>query len=102
MGFNGPSERLLYNEQIRAIYGSVLVERAPHLHAGLCREGAETSGIEVAQVLVVSQPPTWPWVLLYSSRKNGETPGAHFHVAKDSLSLLVFLIRSDSKILGCW
>ena len=49
-------------EHFRAIYGSVLVERAPHLHAGLC--GAEAPEIEVAQVLVVSQPPTWPWVVL--------------------------------------
>jgi len=47
---------------IRAIYGRVLVERAPHLHAGPC--GAEAHKVEVAQMLSVSQPPTWPWLLL--------------------------------------
>ncbi len=63
-------------EHIRAINGSVPVEEASHLHARLC--GAEAPEKEVAQVLVVSQSPTWPWVLLYSSRKNGEAPGKLF------------------------
>jgi len=56
----------------RAIHGSVPVERASHLSAGLYH--TEIAEIEVAQVLGVSQPPTWPWVVFYLSRKNGETP----------------------------
>ena len=57
---------------IRAIYGSVPMEKAPHLSAGLCQ--AEIAEMAVAQVLVVSQPPPWPGVLLYQSQNKRETP----------------------------
>jgi len=40
---------------IRAIYGSVAVEKAPHLHAG--PDEARVLAIEVAQVHVFSQLP---------------------------------------------
>ena len=40
---------------IRAINGSAASEEASNIHAGLCE--AEIAEIEVAQVLVVSQPP---------------------------------------------
>jgi len=71
-GFDSAKQKATPQRAIRAIYASVLVERAPHLHAGLC--GAEVSEIEVAQVLVVSQPPSWPWLLVDWLRKNGGTP----------------------------
>jgi hypothetical protein len=47
---------------IRAINGSVASEEASNIHAGLCE--AEIVEIAVAQVLVVSQPPPWLWLLL--------------------------------------
>jgi len=40
---------------IRAIYGSVAVEKAPHFHADPCQTRAVA--VEVAQVHVVSQLP---------------------------------------------
>jgi len=42
-------------KHFRAIYGSVAVEKAPHLHADPCQ--ARVVAIEVAQVHVVSQLP---------------------------------------------
>ena len=45
-------------KHFRGIDGSVPVKNAPHLSAGLCQ--TEITKIPVAQVLVVSQPPTWP------------------------------------------
>jgi len=60
MRFNRPSERLFHNEQFAPLMAVVPVEKAPHLSAGLYH--AEIAEIEVAQMIVVSQPPTWPWV----------------------------------------
>lgn len=57
---------------IRAIHGNVPVKKGPQLSADLCQ--AEMAKIAVAQMLVVSQPSTRPWVLFYLSPKNGETP----------------------------
>jgi hypothetical protein len=50
--------------------GSVPVKKAPQLSAGLCQ--AEIAKIAVAQMLLVAQPSTWPWVLFYLSKKMGK------------------------------
>ncbi len=52
MGFAGEATP---QRAIRAIHGSVAVEKAPHLHADPCQ--ARVPAVEVAQVHVVSQLP---------------------------------------------
>ena len=67
MRFRRSKSKAALQRAFRAIDGSVPVEKAPHLSPGLCQ--ADIAETEVAQMFVVSQPPTWPWVLMYPSRK---------------------------------
>jgi len=85
---------------IRAIYGSVAVENAPHLHAGPCE--ARVPAVKVAQVHVVSQLPlqnlgvhfsicqVLELITLHSGHRQffGGTPGDRFSIASAAYKML--------------
>ena len=64
MGFAGEATP---QRAIRAIYGSVAVNKAPHLHAG--PSGARVPALKVAQMHVVPQLPL-------------QNPSVHFSIAQ--------------------
>ena len=55
----------------RAIYGSVAVEKAPHLHADPCQ--AHVVAVEVAQVHVVLSFPCKTWMFTFRSAKSSDS-----------------------------
>jgi len=71
MSDTGQRGRLVHNEQCVPFYGSVAFENVPNLHAGLT--GLRVEG-EVAQVLVVSQPPPLAFLVFLLSFPPGRRP----------------------------
>jgi len=55
-------------KHFRAIYGSVAVEKAAHLHADPCQTGVPA--VEGAQVQVVSQLPLQDWMFTFRSAES--------------------------------
>jgi len=83
---------------IRAIYGSVAIENAPHLHADPCQ--TRMPAVEVAQVHVVSQLPLQNlgvhfliceilgFIVLSNCHRQlfGGTPGKNFWLSQGGLA----------------